>query len=45
MSKIADKFKSWVEKLENRILCQDGDSIILALSVTYLGIFNYKTRV
>jgi archaellum component FlaC len=43
IGKIADKFKARIEKIENRIECLEGDSIILALSITYLGVFPIKS--
>ena len=42
IGKIADKFKAWIEKIENWLDCLDGDAIIMALSITYLGIFTMK---
>jgi hypothetical protein len=42
IGKIADKFKARVEKIENRLECIEGDSMIIALSITYLGIFTIK---
>lgn len=44
IAKIADKFKSRVEKVETRIRQIEGDCLLLALSIAYLGVFNYKRK-
>ena len=42
IGKIADKFKAWIEKIEHWIDCLEGDSLMIALSISYLGIFDMK---